>query len=71
MEPEQGKFHGQNVETGCGVFARCPAPTAWQPHAALSQANSRYFRRFVGRVTERAFNNNAVMGGCAAAANDG
>jgi hypothetical protein len=71
MEPEQGKFRGQNVETGCGVFARCPAPKAWQPHAALSRANSRYFRRPGGRITEQAFNNNAVRSGWAAAANDG
>jgi hypothetical protein len=71
MEPEQGKFHGQNVDTGCGVFAPCPAPKAWQPYAALSQADSRYFRRPVGRSTERAFNNNAVRSGWAAAANDG
>jgi hypothetical protein len=71
MELEQGKFHGQNVETGCGVFARCAAPKACQPHAAPSQANSKYFRRLVGRIAERAFDNNAVRGGWAAAATDG
>jgi hypothetical protein len=71
MEPEQGKFRGQNVETACGVFAPCPVPKAWQVHAALSQANSSYFRRLVGRITDRAFNNDAVRDGWAAAGNDG
>jgi hypothetical protein len=71
MEPEQGKFRGQNVETGCGGFARCPAHKPWQPHAALSQAKSEHFRRLVGRITDRTFNNNIVKSGWAAAANDG
>lgn len=71
MEPEQGKFHGQNVEGGCGVFAPHPARKPWQPQAALSQANFKYFRRPVGRITDRACNNNAVRSGWAAAANDG
>jgi hypothetical protein len=71
MEPEQGKFHGQNVEGGRGVFAPCPARKPWPPHAALSQANSKHFRRLAGRITGRAFNNNAVRSGWAAAANDG
>jgi len=71
MEPEQGKFHGQNVETVCGVFAPCPAHKPWQPHAALSQANCKYFRRLGGRISDWAFNNNTVRSGWAAAANDG
>ena len=71
MEPEQGKFHGQNVEGGRGVFAPCPAHKPWQPHAALSQANSGYFHRPGGRSTDRDFNNNAVMSGWATAAHDG
>jgi hypothetical protein len=52
-------------------FARYPAHKAWQPHAALSRANSRYFRCPVGRITARAFNNNAVRSAWSAAANDG
>jgi hypothetical protein len=71
MEPEQCKLRGQNVEARCGVFAPCPAPKPWQPHKALSKANSKYFRRLGGRIKERAFNNIAVMGGGGAAAYDG
>jgi hypothetical protein len=49
----------------------CPAPKPWQPHAALSQANSKDFRHLAGGIADRAFNNNAVRSGWAAAANDG
>jgi hypothetical protein len=71
MEPEQSVIRGQNVESACGASPPCRAQKAWQPPEGRSEANSKYFRHLVGLNPDRAFNNNAVMGGRAAAANDG